>query len=214
MSRIGKKPIPVPDKVKVEIKPEIVVVTGPKGSVTNPIPPGIKFEQKDKQVLAIRQGDSGPQKAFHGLARALVANAVRGVTEGFSKELEIVGVGYRAESKKNSVMFTLGYSHPIEYPIPPGISISVDKQTKHIYAQIIDDSKGATLIAASSLDADAKKDVKHGGNVAAAKAVGKLVAERAKAKGIDAVLFDRGGYLYHGRVKALAEAAREAGLKF
>jgi len=130
MSRIGKKPIPVPDKVKVEIKPDQVVVTGPKGSVTNPIPPGIRFEQKDKQVLAIRKDDSGAQRAFHGLARALVANAVRGVTEGFSKELEIVGVGYRAEQKKNSVLFTLGYSHPIEYPIPTGINITVDKQTR------------------------------------------------------------------------------------
>ena len=130
MSRIGKKPIPVPDKVKVEIKPDTVVVTGPKGSVTNPIPPGIKWEQKDRQLFAIRPGDSGPEKAFHGLARALVANAVRGVTEGFSRELEIVGVGYRAEQKKNSVVFTLGYSHPIEYPIPPGISITVDKQTR------------------------------------------------------------------------------------
>jgi large subunit ribosomal protein L6 len=130
MSRIGKKPIPVPDKVKVDIKQDAVVVTGPKGTVTNPIPPGIKFEQKDKQVLAIRKDDSGPQRAFHGLARALVANAVRGVTEGFSRELEIVGVGYRAEQRKNSVVFTLGFSHPIEYPIPPGISITVDKQTK------------------------------------------------------------------------------------
>jgi large subunit ribosomal protein L6 len=130
MSRIGKKPIPVPDKVKVEIKPDKVVVTGPKGSVTNPIPPGIRFEQKDKQVLAIRKDDSGAQRAFHGLARALVANAVRGVTEGFSRELEIVGVGYRAEQRKNSVVFTLGYSHPIEYPIPSGINITVDKQTR------------------------------------------------------------------------------------
>jgi large subunit ribosomal protein L6 len=130
MSRIGKKPIPVPEKVKVEIKPDQVVVSGPKGSVTNPIPPGIRFEQKDKQVLAIRKDDSGAQRAFHGLARALVANAVRGVTEGFSKELEIVGVGYRAEQRKNSVVFTLGFSHPIEYPIPPGINITVDKQTR------------------------------------------------------------------------------------
>jgi large subunit ribosomal protein L6 len=130
MSRIGKKPIPIPDKVKVDIKPGTVVVTGPKGSVTNLIPPGIKWEQKDKQLVAVRPGDSGPERAFHGLARALVANAVRGVTEGFSKELEIVGVGYRAEQKKNSVVFTLGYSHPIEYPIPPGINITVDKQTR------------------------------------------------------------------------------------
>jgi large subunit ribosomal protein L6 len=130
MSRIGRKPIPVPDKVKVDIKEDTVVVTGPKGTVTNPIPPGIRFEQKDKQVHAIRQDDSGPQRAFHGLARALVANAVRGVTEGFTKELEIVGVGYRAEQKKSSVVFSLGFSHPIEYPIPPGINITVDKQTK------------------------------------------------------------------------------------
>ena len=92
--------------------------------------------------------------------------------------------------------------------------LAVFRSNKHIYAQIIDDSKGATLITASTLDADAKKDLKYGGNIAAAKAVGKLVAERAKAKGIEAVLFDRGGYIYHGRVKALAEAAREAGLKF
>ena len=130
MSRIGRKPIPLPDKVKVEIKPDTVVVTGPKGSVSNPIPPGITFQQKDKQVVAIRQNDTGPQKAYHGLARALVANAVKGVTEGFTKELEIVGVGFRAESKKNSVVFTLGFSHPIEYPLPPGIHITVDKQTR------------------------------------------------------------------------------------
>src|SRR3982750_4367724 len=129
MSRIGKKPIPVPDKVKVDIKADSVVVTGPKGTVTNPIPPGIKFEQKDKQVLAIRQDDSGPQRAFHGLARALVANAVKGVTDGFSKEMDIVGVGYRCEAKKTSIVFTLGFSPPIEYPLPAGISATVDKQT-------------------------------------------------------------------------------------
>jgi large subunit ribosomal protein L18 len=92
--------------------------------------------------------------------------------------------------------------------------LAVYRSNKHIYAQIIDDSKGATITAASTHDADTKGDAKRGGNIAAAKAVGKLVAERAKAKGIESVLFDRGGYLYHGRVKALAEAAREAGLKF
>ena len=92
--------------------------------------------------------------------------------------------------------------------------LAVFRSNKHIYAQIIDDSKGTTVTAASTLDVDAKKDLKSGGNIAAAKAVGKLVAERAKAKGIETVLFDRGGYIYHGRVKALAEAARAAGLKF
>ena len=97
-------------------------------------------------------------------------------------------------------------------PVRP--RLAVFRSNKHIYAQIIDDAKGTTLTAACSRDVDAKKDLKGGGNIAAAKAVGKLVAERAKAKGIEAVLFDRGGYIYHGRVKALAEAAREAGLKF
>jgi large subunit ribosomal protein L18 len=91
--------------------------------------------------------------------------------------------------------------------------LCVFRSNKHIYAQIVDDSNGRTLVAASSLDADAKND-KGGGNVAAAKTVGKIVAKRAIDKGIQAVLFDRGGYIYHGRVRALAEAAREAGLKF
>ena len=129
MSRIGKKPVALPDKVKVEIKSDTVVVTGPKGTVTNLIPPGIRWEKKDKELIAVRKDESGPQRAFHGLARALVANAVRGVTEGFTKEMDIVGVGYRCEAKKNSVVFTLGFSHPVEYPLPPGISATVDKQT-------------------------------------------------------------------------------------
>jgi large subunit ribosomal protein L18 len=92
--------------------------------------------------------------------------------------------------------------------------LCVFRSNKHIYAQIVDDAKGTTLTAASTLDADAKAQVKNGGNVAAAKAVGAMVAKRALEKGIQSVLFDRGGYIYHGRVKALADAAREAGLKF
>jgi len=92
--------------------------------------------------------------------------------------------------------------------------LCVFRSNKHIYAQIIDDAKGSTLTAASTLDADARAEVAKGGNIAAAKAVGKIVAKRALDKGISAVLFDRGGYIYHGRVKALADAAREAGLKF
>ncbi len=129
MSRIGRKPVPVPDKVKIDIRPDTLVVTGPKGTVTSLVPPGIRWEKKDKELVAIRSDESGQQRAFHGLARALVANAVRGVTDGFTRELDIVGVGYRAEAKKNSVVFTLGFSHPVEYPLPPGINVSVDKQT-------------------------------------------------------------------------------------
>src|SRR5262245_41350553 len=92
--------------------------------------------------------------------------------------------------------------------------LAVFRSNKHIYAQVIDDSKGTTLVAVSTIDADAKKDVKRGGNIAAAKTVGKLVAGSAKPKRINAVVFDRGGYVYHGKAKALADAAREAGLKF
>jgi large subunit ribosomal protein L6 len=128
MSRIGRKPITVPGTVKVQIGPAAVEVQGPKGKLTIPVPRGIRFEQKDGTLVALR--DSDEQRALHGLARALVANAVRGVTEGFKKDLEIVGVGYRAEVKGKNVVFALGYSHPVEFPIPEGIQISVEKQTR------------------------------------------------------------------------------------
>jgi large subunit ribosomal protein L6 len=173
MSRIGKKPIPIPEKVKIDIKPDVVVVTGPKGTVTNLIPPGIKWEQKDKQLVAVRPGDSGSERAFHGLARALVANAVRGVTEGFTRELEIVGVGYRAEQKKNSVLFTLGYSHPIEYPIPPGISITVDKQTRLVVSGVDRQQVGQTAANIRSLrkpDPYKNKGIRYVGEVLKKKA--------------------------------------------
>lgn len=92
--------------------------------------------------------------------------------------------------------------------------LAIYRSIKHVRAQVIDDSKNHTIVSASSLDSDVRKEIKGGGNVAAAKVVGKIVAERARAKGIEKVVFDRGGYIYHGRVKALADAAREAGLKF
>jgi len=127
MSRIGRKPIPVPSAVKVQVAAEAVDVQGPKGKLRIAVPRGIRFEHKDGALLALRQSDE--QKALHGLARALVANAVLGVTEGFKKEMDIVGVGYRAEVKGKNVVFSLGYSHPIEFAIPEGVQISVEKQT-------------------------------------------------------------------------------------
>jgi large subunit ribosomal protein L6 len=128
MSRIGRKPIPLPAGVKIQLSPAAVEVQGPKGKMNVPVPRGIRFEQKDGILTALR--DSEEQRALHGLARALVANAVRGVTEGFKKDLEIVGVGYRAELKGKNVVFALGYSHPIEFPVPEGIQITVEKQTR------------------------------------------------------------------------------------
>ena len=127
MSRIGRKPIAVPAGVKVEISAAAVEVQGPKGKLSVPVPAGIRFEQKDGTLVAVRESDE--QRALHGLARALVANAVHGVTQGFTKELDIVGVGYRAEVKGKTVIFNLGYSRPIPFPIPEGIQITVDKQT-------------------------------------------------------------------------------------
>ena len=127
MSRIGRKPIAVPAGVKIQISKDSVEVQGPKGKLSVNLPRGIHLEQKGAELHALRQSDD--QAALHGLARALVANAVQGVTQGFKKDLDIVGVGYRAELKGKQVNFALGYSHPIEFPIPDGIQITVEKQT-------------------------------------------------------------------------------------
>jgi large subunit ribosomal protein L6 len=127
MSRIGRKPIPVPTSVKIALQGGKVDVQGPKGKLSVAVPHGITFEQKDGVLTANRATED--HRALHGLARALVANAVHGVTSGFKKELDIVGVGYRAELKGKMVAFALGKSHPIEFAIPEGIQIAVDKQT-------------------------------------------------------------------------------------
>jgi large subunit ribosomal protein L6 len=127
MSRIGRKPIPLPSGVKIALQSDRVEVQGPKGKLTVPLPDGITFEQKDGVLNALRATED--HRALHGLARALVANAVTGVTTGFKKDLDIVGVGYRAELKGKMVAFALGKSHPIEFHIPEGIQIAVEKQT-------------------------------------------------------------------------------------
>ena len=129
MSRIGKRPIPIPSGVTVSIGEEAVEVKGPKGQLRQPLPPGITFEISNGEVKAALARDDGELRKFHGLARTLVANAVQGVAEGFKRELDIVGVGYRAEVKGRQVVFALGYSHPIVLDIPPAIGITVDKQT-------------------------------------------------------------------------------------
>jgi large subunit ribosomal protein L6 len=126
MSRIGKKPIPLPGGVKVQIG-EQLQVTGPKGTLTVPIPDGIRIEQKDGRLELQRASDN--HAALHGLTRALAANAVQGVSTGFTRELDIVGIGYRADVKGKVATFTLGYSHPIEFLLPDGVDMKIDKQT-------------------------------------------------------------------------------------
>jgi large subunit ribosomal protein L6 len=130
MSRIGKKPIAIPSGVKIAINGNVVTVQGPKGKLDTTVPAGIRVEQRESALLALRENDS--QAALHGLSRALLNNAVEGVTKGWNRELEIVGIGYRAELKgKTTVVFSLGYSHPIEYPLPAGVDAAVDpKQTR------------------------------------------------------------------------------------
>lgn len=137
MSRIGKKPITIPKGVKVDVKPGVVEIQGPKGKLTQPLPKGIAFEVNGQELQARTLQDDPELGKFHGLARSLVANAVQGVTEGFRKDLDIVGVGYRAELKGKQVHFALGYSHPVVFDVPAGIDIAVDKQT-HITVTGID----------------------------------------------------------------------------
>ncbi|HSK09130.1 MAG TPA: 50S ribosomal protein L6 [Vicinamibacterales bacterium] len=137
MSRIGKKPIPIPAGVKVDITAEAVEIQGPKGKLRQPIPPGIAFEMADGQLVARPVREDRQLGKFHGLGRSLVANAVQGVTQGFKRELDIVGIGYRAEVKGRQVVFALGYSHPIVFDVPQGIDIAVEKQT-HITVTGID----------------------------------------------------------------------------
>ena len=129
MSRIGKKPIPIPKGVTVTIGPDAVEVQGPKGALRQALPPGIVFAQEEGTLVATLQREDAELRKFHGLARSLVANAVNGVTEGFKKELDIVGIGYRAELKGRQVHFALGYSHPIVFDIPSGIDVAIEKQT-------------------------------------------------------------------------------------
>jgi large subunit ribosomal protein L6 len=127
MSRVGKKPIPLPKGVKVQIG-DTLQVTGPKGSLTVPIAPGVRITELAGELHVVRAADE--HAAAHGLTRALAANAVQGVSSGFIKDLEIVGIGYRADVNGKVATFTLGYSHPIEVLLPDGVDLKIEKQTQ------------------------------------------------------------------------------------
>lgn len=132
MSRIGRKPISIPSGVDVHVGNGVVQVKGPKGSLVVGLMPGIDAEVKDGAITLSRADEEHQTRAFHGLNRALLANATTGVSEGWKKELEIVGIGYRAEKKDTSVLFNLGYSHPIDFAIPDGIDIEVDPKANRV----------------------------------------------------------------------------------
>ncbi len=146
MSRVGKKPIPVPKGVEVAIEAAAVRVKGPKGSVSAPLQEGITVELKDGMVQVLRKGDEKRDKAFHGLTRALLQNAVVGVTEGYKREIDLVGIGYKAEKKGNVVTFSCGFSHPVRFPEPDGVKIDVAPDAKakditHIVVTGVDKQK-------------------------------------------------------------------------
>ncbi len=126
MSRVGRKPIPLPKGVKIQVG-EKLEVEGPKGKLSVPIPEGVRLEQKDGVLELVR--DSDKYAALHGLTRALAFNAIHGVSTGWTRELDIVGTGYRADIKGQIATFTLGYSHPIEVMMPKGVELKIDKQT-------------------------------------------------------------------------------------
>jgi len=166
MSRIGKKLIPLPPQVEVKISERNVQVQGPRGQLQVDLPAGIRVEKQDGNLAVLRQDDT--LKAHHGLIRSLVANSVTGVTQGFQKDLEIVGIGYRAELKGKAVVFALGYSHPIEYVIPEGIQIAVDKQTRLSVSGIDKQRVGQVAAAIRSLrapDPYKNKGIRYAGEV-------------------------------------------------
>jgi large subunit ribosomal protein L6 len=130
MSRIGKQPIAIPPKVKVEVKGQKVSVEGPKGKLNFDLPKRTSLKVEGDKAVVGRDGDDAQAKALHGLSRALVNNMVKGVSEGFVKKLEIQGVGFKAAVQGKTVNMSLGYSHPINYPIPDQIKVTVEENTK------------------------------------------------------------------------------------
>jgi large subunit ribosomal protein L6 len=128
MSRIGKQPIPIPQGVKIQIEGLTVRAEGPKGKLSQPVPTGLTTRVADGTIVIERAGDDRRVRALHGLARALVANMVTGVKDGFERRLDIVGIGYRAQMQGKNIQLALGYSHPIIFPLPDGVTAEIDKQ--------------------------------------------------------------------------------------
>jgi large subunit ribosomal protein L6 len=129
VSRIGKKPIPIPAGVKVRVEDGRVSAEGPKGALSQPVPAGLAARIADNQLVITRENDARQMRALHGLTRALAANMVTGVKDGFERRLEIVGIGYRAQLQGRNIQLALGYSHPVIFTLPDGVSAEIDKQT-------------------------------------------------------------------------------------
>ena len=299
MSRVGKKPVAIPKGCTAKVEGQRVSVKGAKGELYFVCPEDVTVSFENDNVSVVPRNDTKRAQAMWGMSRAMVNNLVVGVSTGFTRKLDITGVGYKAAVQGKVLQLSLGYSHDVPFAIPDGITIATprpdrdpdlgDRQSvrsarspprsgpcahrsrtrarvsairtssssarkarrskarwhrihprvassasakpsarvpmasrgslssarrSRFYCQIIDDAAGRTLASASSMEKDQREGLKTGANIEAAAAIGKLIAERAKAAGVTTVVFDRGGYMYHGRVKALAEGAREGGLAF
>ena len=128
MSRIGKKPIPIPQGVKIQLDGNVVRAEGPKGKLSQPVPEGLSATVDQDRLLIGRQGDARTVRALHGLTRSLVANMVTGVKDGFERKLEIVGIGYRAQMQGKAIQLALGYSHPVIFALPEGVTAEIERQ--------------------------------------------------------------------------------------
>ena len=173
MSRIGKTPIHFPQGIEVKLEGTSVEVRGPKGTMSHAVPKGINLHIEDSIIYVKREGDAKRTRSLHGLTRTLIANMVTGVTNGFEKRLEIVGVGYRANLQGRILQLSLGYSHPIIYPIPDGIEVMVEKQTA-ITVKGIDKQKVGQVAAVirnfRKPDPYKKKGIRYEGEVIRTKA--------------------------------------------
>ena len=246
MSRIGRLPVAIPAGVTVDIQENNhVVVKGPKGTLERTLPAEMSIKVEDGHVVVTRPSDLKKMKALHGLTRTLIHNMVVGVSEGYTKTLEVNGVGYRAAKQGNKLVLSLGYSHPVEMIDPEGLSSAVDgnkiivsgisKEKVGQYAAEIRDKRrpepykgkgikyadevirrkvGKTLVSASTLQKEVKAELEKTNNVDAAAYLGTVLGKKAVEAGITEVVFDRGGFIYQGKIQAFADAAREAGLVF
>ena len=209
MSRIGKKPIVIPMGVSIAIKDGVVLVRGPKGESSCALHRDIVVAIDGSVVTVSSRIAGGKYSALWGLWRSIVANMVHGASFGFEKKMEIEGIGYRASVDADALILQLGFSHPVRFPIPTGLTVRVEKNV--ITVSGIDKQAVGTVAAARDTEIGTKKS-SGGGSVVAAGMVGELIAARAREKKIFHAVFDRAGYRYHGAVKAIADGARRGGL--
>lgn len=183
MSKVGRRPIPLPQEVKVDIQTDLVSVQGPRGQLVYDALPQITVVVEDDSLVVRRENDQGQTRAFHGLARSLLANMVQGVSQGFEKGLEVVGVGYRVQNLEDKLVFQLGYSHPVEFRPPEGVAVVVEGPTR-LKVQGIDKAQvgqvAAQIRALRPPDAYKGKGLRYAGEVLRLKAgkAGKGVKKR------------------------------------